>query len=310
MSHPRISLKNRWLAAVLAFLVPGAGHFYQGRYFKGAIYFLCIVPTFLFGMHLGEWKVTYWLRDPTTILNPYYAQFWVGLPALPSLVQSRRYRAADKAANASLEAPVSASFQGTLRNYQRDAGVPVEGPLDGQITLEPVDPASGRIRGDFQGTLRSANGDEQIELRLGGVPKLDAHIGADEQRKIVCDVVSEKPGEESRSNGKVSGTIPRSFWNWFQVPPSEAQVQDLNRRLGKMLELAQIFTMIAGLLNILAIWDALEGPAYGYGDSHPRRDEQNAPGTKAVAQSQPSPRSDGGRAAERVQVPVGRSGAG
>ena len=33
MSDPRINLKNRHWAAVLAFLIPGAGHAYQGRYF-------------------------------------------------------------------------------------------------------------------------------------------------------------------------------------------------------------------------------------------------------------------------------------
>ena len=40
--------------------------------------------------------------------------------------------------------------------------------------------------------------------------------------------------------------------------------------------MAMVFTWIAGLLNILAIWDAVEGPAFGYGDEHKNEDEAAA----------------------------------
>ena len=47
-----------------------------------------------------------------------------------------------------------------------------------------------------------------------------------------------------------------------------------------------VFTLIAGLLNILAIWDAFEGPAYGFGDEHldEMDEEENEPKGKDGSQ--------------------------
>ena len=39
-------------------------------------------------------------------------------------------------------------------------------------------------------------------------------------------------------------------------------VNGLHPRLGKLVEIGTIYTTVAGLLNILAIYDAFEGPAY------------------------------------------------
>ena len=36
----------------------------------------------------------------------------------------------------------------------------------------------------------------------------------------------------------------------------------LQNRLGKLVEIGSIYTCVAGLLNILAIYDAYEGPAF------------------------------------------------
>ena len=77
--------------------------------------------------------------------------------------------------------------------------------------------------------------------------------------------------------GRLKGSVPRSFWDRFEAPPDDEErdldrgyLLDLHRQLGKYHELAMTFTMIAGLLNILVILDAVEGPAYGYGDSEGR----------------------------------------
>ena len=42
------------MAGFLAWLVPGLGHYYQRRYHKALIFFLCITPTFLVGCALGS----------------------------------------------------------------------------------------------------------------------------------------------------------------------------------------------------------------------------------------------------------------
>ena len=64
MTDPKIDLKTPWVAGLLAYLIPGAGHLYQRRLFKAGVYFVCIFGTFLYGMHLGEWKVVYWTENP------------------------------------------------------------------------------------------------------------------------------------------------------------------------------------------------------------------------------------------------------
>lgn len=285
MSDPRIPLKNRYLAGLLAFLIPGAGHVYQGRYFKGALYFLCIIPTFLFGMHLGDWKITYWQRDPTNVLNPYYAQFWVGLPSLPALIQARRFREPSNVPNPPLDEAVQGKFDGELRGYEdpKLGSGPLSGPVTGEITLEPVAQPMGHIRGKFVGTLTKADKTTvPIEISLGGRPELEKRIAGDSTRRIECAIVANIDDGQFRSLGSLSGRIPRKFWDWFQVPLDDEALQAVHGALGKFHELAQVFTMIAGLLNILAIWDAVEGPAYGFGDSPARKDPKDAAG-RAVA---------------------------
>jgi hypothetical protein len=44
--------------------------------------------------------------------------------------------------------------------------------------------------------------------------------------------------------------------------PPQLVLRGLHPRLGKLVEVGTIYTAIAGLLNILAIYDAYEGPAY------------------------------------------------
>lgn len=85
-----IDLKDPFLAAFLAWLIPGAGHWYQGRRHKAVLFFVWILGTFVFGLYLGEGRVVYAsLRDSDRRL-PYLCQIGVGLPALPALVQAAR----------------------------------------------------------------------------------------------------------------------------------------------------------------------------------------------------------------------------
>lgn len=85
-----IDLKNRTLAAFWAWLWPGAGHLYQGRYAKGVLFMVCILSTFLFGFGLGGWKVVFMrTKKPYPRLH-YICQVCVGLPALPAIVEWNR----------------------------------------------------------------------------------------------------------------------------------------------------------------------------------------------------------------------------
>jgi hypothetical protein len=154
MAQPTIPLRNPKLAAFLAWLVPGLGHFYQRRTGKGILYASCILSLYFLGFAMGEGKIVYWrwvnpLNNPEKFCLYYLGQFFVGLPALPALIQ------------------------GTLQHF----------------------------------------GHETI---LGG----------------------------------------------FMAVPDVNTINGLHRPLGKFVEVGSMYTAIAGLLNVLAIYDALEGPAY------------------------------------------------
>lgn len=89
-----INLKNPWIAGLLAWLVPGLGHFYQGRQFKAILFAVCIIPTFLFGMCLGSSKEVGFGRDVYCSWREgdkrlfFVPQFCVGLAAIPAIGQA------------------------------------------------------------------------------------------------------------------------------------------------------------------------------------------------------------------------------
>ncbi|MCH8829779.1 MAG: hypothetical protein IID45_09400 [Planctomycetes bacterium] len=287
MTDRKIDLKTPWVAGVLAYLFPGAGHFYQKRYFKAGLYSICIFGTFLYGMSLGEWKTVYWTENPggANFGQPgkrnygYLAQLGVGGPTLFAYVQSKRYRNADNrpvlinwrqfdgrwqnqadrgqlADDWKLTETIDADFEGTLLNSPDG-----QNTVTGRIHLEP----RNRIfRGSIEGTITYANGKtEKFKRELAHKLILDSRILGHPRRDLSVGVAVE---QEGHPQAELVGTIPRSFTNWFEAPLDDNVLQNLNDDLGKHLEMALVFTWIAGLLNILAIWDAVQGPAYGFGD--------------------------------------------
>jgi hypothetical protein len=93
MSEPYpLRLKNRYLAGLLAWLVPGLGHLYQGRVKKAILFAVCIHGLFWTGFAQGSWKVV-WLRwDRQEQTWAYLAQFGMGAAALPALVNEPAQR--------------------------------------------------------------------------------------------------------------------------------------------------------------------------------------------------------------------------
>lgn len=173
-AFPDLDLKNRRLAAFLAWLIPGLGHLYQGRTGKGLLFAICILGTFYYGLYIGDGKVVYASTAPLISRDfafvrdrwQYPCQFFVGLPALPALVQRARV-------------------------------------LDGKEPLPYI----------------------------GMAPPKEANQGP-------FDVID------------VSG-------NTAHQPTELAKWQ---YELGYRFELGWVFTVVAGLLNVLAIFDAHAGP--------------------------------------------------
>lgn len=155
-----INLKNPYLAAVLGFLLPGAGHYYQGRRNKAYLYAVCILGLFFLGLYVGNGRVVYASWNPDEYRIQFPAQLCVGIPAFPAAVQGWIHR--DDAKNG----------------------------LD-------------RFGGDF------------------------------ENRK----------------------------WTDFMAPPSSREELSFwHKQASAGFELGSLFTAVAGLLNLLAIFDAYAGP--------------------------------------------------
>src|SRR5262245_30946368 len=173
-----IDLRDPYLAALLAWLWPGAGHLYQRRYLKAALFAVCILTTYFFGLALGEGKVVYAAWNAADKRWQYPLQLGVGLPAAPALVQS-------------------------------------------------------------------------VIVRRGGDPILGGLMRPPRPPQFLGD-----PGE---------------LGEW-------------HKNLDMRFELGTLYTMIAGLLNILAIWDAFGGPVIGQPGKErgPPDDAKEKPKVKAV----------------------------
>jgi hypothetical protein len=174
----RVELKDPVLAAFLAWLVPGLGHFYQGRLAKGFLFLITILGTFITGVYLGGSSELGWGRVVYASWREgdkrphFFAQLGVGLPSMPALVQASRLH--------NQKAPLLNGFMAPPA-------------LDGQ----------------------------------------------------------EQAGQPTLSR--------------------------LNKELHHFFELGTMYTMVAGLLNILAIYDAFGGPVIVEPRPRKREDEEEEP---------------------------------
>jgi hypothetical protein len=87
-----VDLRNPVIAGVLAWLWPGAGHLYQGRYAKSVLFMVCILGTFFYGLGLADGHVVYASLTREDFRWQYACQLGVGASALPALLQNYRVR--------------------------------------------------------------------------------------------------------------------------------------------------------------------------------------------------------------------------
>lgn len=83
-----VDLQDPYWAAFLAWIWPGAGHFYQGRFAKGLLFMICILSTYFFGLGIGQGRVVYASFKPGDLRWQFVCQLGVGAPALPAIFQS------------------------------------------------------------------------------------------------------------------------------------------------------------------------------------------------------------------------------
>jgi TM2 domain-containing membrane protein YozV len=215
-SEPRVyQLKNPGFAALLAWLVPGLGHMYQGRWAKGILFFVCIFGTFFYGIALGSSRVVYTSMRPYDQRYYYYVcQAGVGLPALPALVQAWRVRG-EKAPfwNGWMAPPVMIG-QAVPADWAR-----------AQMAL-------GKKDGDFE------EGDF--------LPAIN-----DPEKMVYVYRGSDSFGREV------------TYSDFGENEFKQFQLSIWHAKYSFKYDLGTTFTMVAGLLNILVIFDAFAGPMLG-----------------------------------------------
>jgi hypothetical protein len=176
-----IPLKDAGWAALIGWLVPGAGHFYQRRFTKGVIFSACILSTFFYGLWLGNGQVVYASWRPNDYRWQYFCQLGVGLPAMPAILQNLK---------------------------SRNGGAPF---------------LANRA------FMVAENGEVLAEVDLG-----------------------------------TEGAVETGF---YSPPPGPIPTDELcvlalwNDELQHGFEIGTLFTVVAGLLNLLAVYDAFAGPA-------------------------------------------------
>jgi hypothetical protein len=187
-AEERVDLRDPALAAFLAWLIPGLGHLYQGRLAKAALFFVCIMGIFCYGVYLGGSKDLGWGRSayfswrPGDKRLPYLCQIGAGLPAMPALVQAARMKS------------------------------------DKQVWW-----------GGFMAPPRMS------------------------QRERLSEPDPKDPNADQPNH------------------------HELHKALHRYLELGMAYTMIAGLLNVLAIYDAWGGPVFSEMPKRKEEEEEEAP---------------------------------
>jgi hypothetical protein len=267
MPRTKIDLKDPAFAAFLAFLVPGLGHLYQRRMFKALLYSVCIMGTFFTGLNVGHGQVVYFhWKQADNRTYAYLGQFWAGLPALPALAQAQ-LRSKDAFDANYVPNRFSGPFTGTLFDFDGKE----TGTISGTIEVMSESDRPGYWTGKIRGQLATPDRTREIEgtVRRGGERSiLDAQVAPWPVRRVIGSF-DEHKGENV--SGRLEGGIPRSLWDSYEAPLQDprpgfgGEASDLDRahrELGGRFELGVVYTLIAGLLNILAIYDAYEGPAY------------------------------------------------
>ena len=287
MRDSRINFRSRELAALLAYLIPGAGHYYQGRMLKAKIYFFGILSLFFGGMVLGDWQPIYYASSsqPMEMLTEseaqrlemngwsfqsrrkfvptmgYPTQFFLGVASMPAMIQRVRLDS-DPGVVESLDGAIDSPFTGALEAGNQQVFV------EGRLQL-----ASGggsAVSGVLTGKTRRG---EDINMDIRGSIRLGRKVYGSPRRHV--EIALRDAEAAGMQPTRLAGKTQRAFVDWFQAPPDNDELDRLHGKLSQNFDIACVFTWIAGLLNLMAIWDAYDGPAYGYGDEDPDEDEDN-----------------------------------
>ena len=113
----KIDLKNPVIAGILAFLLPGAGHLYQRRFFKAFVFAIGVWGSWWTGMAMSDWKA---LQAPakghmeTAPVLKFAGQAGVGLPSVWAVYQAHRFYAKENTSPITITGPQEQPFTGRV----------------------------------------------------------------------------------------------------------------------------------------------------------------------------------------------------
>ena len=221
------------LAAVFSYLIPGLGQVYQGRIGKGLLFFCGLYLLFFYGMWMGQWR-NVWLPDTFD---------------LPQVVIGQDLK-----------------VEGTLKS------IVYRPQFLGQVWIGIAAwPAIYQyLTYDQQKAQFKLNDRSLADLRNSGVPdavleKLSPLRNKEYTREglkaELKEILTAKDFEEYHAlillNVKGIGLLGN-----YELAPTEDDLNYLQRNGSKRWDLGWVYTVIAGVLNLLVIYDALAGPMF------------------------------------------------
>lgn len=221
-SPPR---KYHPMAGLLSYLVPGLGQIIQGRVAKGMLFLVCVYGLFFYGIYIGSGSVKIGERTYTVSSNVY----------LPT---------------SDPDAPAG----------RRDPGYTGQGWLRflGLFGTNLYD------RPQFAG---------QFWVGVVAWPAILQYNRFDREKADRIDrlyndaeSVSKSDPEEAAAKRetaeKLEKELAHPLFGSYMREPYQTSINAVHNARDKRLELAWVFTVIAGVLNILVIYDAVAGPAF------------------------------------------------
>lgn len=252
-----VDLHDPYWAALLAWLWPGAGHFYQRRFAKGFLFMICVLSTYLFGLGLGHGRVVYASLKTNDVRWQYFCQLGVGIPALPALAQSFK------------TAKGRDPWFVLCERYPSDYGMSVNEKnrtLNGLATLERERQEAylSKLNQISDPDQRRAFEQQRASQRKEAIEKQDqleqASAKNEARARLRCLRIDEREPVEPYSGPTMKDGL--------MAPPAGPALPNdtdvLSRwhyELKSFFELGTLYTVVAGLLNLLAVYDAFVGPA-------------------------------------------------
>ena len=251
-----VDLKDPWLAAFLAWLIPGLGHLYQGRTAKAGLFFVCIMGTFLYGLYLGSggqlllFNVALEFQDelhrgvisPDLRLDFENHQIFLSDNAgVSTEEEGNRWRITDETV------VYTVTKEGNTLNIFGRLGW-------GRVVYFSWQPGDRRLAYLCQVGI--------------GLPALPALVQAGRvskgERPLLGGFMAPAPLVGKRIRG--STEVDES---------GQPTLSTLHRQLHRYFELGTVYTMIAGLLNILAVYDAWGGPVFSQPAKKDHEDQED-----------------------------------